>query len=239
MRGAQNDGNVLRVGLGYGFSVQGSFDETSTDDGTEWRFSEPTQTRPNLVPEVGVVSPSGRRRTEYALRYVVHLDRTPAWTLTASNADGGAIFTATDDHVAFVVRWYFGFRKKCPPPLPCPTIDRSNLAVARRDTLFTHRDRLVLRLSDNAEYDGDTLSLLLNGKPVLVAHELTHKPKRVVLYLERRANTLTVLAHNEGRVPPNTALCAVRTGRGRQRLQLRTGLRAAQEVVLIRGTDTR
>lgn len=232
--GTEVDGNALRVGLGWGLSVQNRFDDTSELGDSEFRFSEPTQSRPYLVPEIGVVSPGGRRRTEYALRYVVHLDRTPAWTVQATNAGGGATFTATDDHVAFVIRWHFGFRKKSPPALPQPRIDQQARTVDRLDTLTTRRDRLVLRFSDNAEYDGDTLSVLLNGKPVLVGHELTHRPKRVVIYLERRMNTLTVLAHNEGRVPPNTALCTVRTGRGRERILLRTGLRTSQEVVVLR-----
>ncbi len=228
------DGNFLRVGLGWGLSVQNSYESESEQGRSVFRFSEPTQTRPYLVPEIGVVSPAGRQRTEFALRYVMHLDRTVAWTMVANNPAGNATFTATNDHVAFTVRWYFGFKKKPQPVLPQLRLDQSARTVEQLDTLTTKRDRLVLWLSDNAEYDGDTLSVLLNSHPVLVAHELTKTPHKVVLYLDRRVNTLTVLAHNEGRVPPNTALCTVRTGHGRKTLMLRSGLKSSQAVTILR-----
>ena len=89
-------------------------------------------------------------------------------------------------------------------------------------------------LWDNAEYDGDTLSVFLNGRPVLVGHELTRKRHRLRIDLRPGENHLLVVAHNEGRVPPNTASVVVATGRGRAQLLVSTSLRRNQVVRVLR-----
>ena len=75
-----------------------------------------------------------------------------------------------------------------------------------------------------AEEDGDTVSVLLNGLVVLDHYELTHRRTTVKLPLREGLNDVVVVAHNEGRVPPNTARAVLRTGTRRTQLVLKTFL---------------
>ena len=98
--------------------------------------------------------------------------------------------------------------------------------------MSTRRDHITLDLWDNAEYDGDTISVLLNGKSVLVGHELTRRKKRVTVPIAQGNNTLLIVAHNEGRVPPNTSSCIVKRGKGREQLLIRTSQAANMAIVI-------
>jgi len=67
-----------------------------------------------------------------------------------------------------------------------------------------------------------------------VGHELTHRKHRLKLDLWPGNNTVRVVAHNEGRVPPNTASCRVKLGQGRKELLIRTSEVADQVMVVVR-----
>ena len=224
----------LRIGMGAGLGFQTSSELRSTEDPFTIVTREPTQTRPYLAPELGLMHFDGPRRMELGLRYLVHLDRSPAWTSTASGPDGTATYSATDDHLALVVRMHFGFPRRELPTLPTPAPALSGRSADTLTTLATSRSRITLQLWDNAEYDGDTITVLLNDRPVLVGHELTHRKHRLKLDLWPGNNTVRVVAHNEGRVPPNTASCRVNLGKGRKELLIRTSEVADQVMVVVR-----
>jgi hypothetical protein len=101
------------------------------------------------------------------------------------------------------------------------------------DTLTTIRvseRRILLRFWDDSEEDGDVISILLNGEPILVAEELTRKRKKIRADLERGENILLIVAENEGRIPPNTARVQVSTGAGWKNLLVKTSLQMNQAV---------
>ncbi len=224
----------LRMGLGFGYHLQNRNDGDDEKNNVQFVFHEPLQARPYLVPEVGRFFRVGASRTEVSLRYVIHLDRTPAWTTVATSPVGTATFTASGDHLALVLRYHIGIRRAPEAAPPVPDVAREQRAWNVLDTLHTRREHIVLWVKDNAEQDGDTLSILMNGKPVLLAHALTDHWHRVDLDLAPGANTVLAVAHNEGRVPPNTAIATVRAGHGRKRFLLRTGMDASQAIVLFR-----
>ena len=56
--------------------------------------------------------------------------------------------------------------------------------------------------------DNDTISIVVNNKVVLKEHHLTRRKKRVKVTLDHGANSIKILAHNEGDEGKNT--CAVR-----------------------------
>jgi hypothetical protein len=97
------------------------------------------------------------------------------------------------------------------------------------------RQRITLKLWDDAEMDGDTVSVLLNGEPALLAHCLQHKPVKLRLDMEYGHNQVQVLAHNEGRIPPNTARGILRRGKGREQLLLKTTRTHGELMVIVRG----
>lgn len=211
----------LKATLAAGWSFQSSGTKEREDDGYRTVTRYEAMTRPYVAPELGIWRWNALDRDEFALRYVVHLERTPAFTSTVSNASGTAVLTGTQNNLAFVYRHHFGLPKRVPRG------PRSTKEYDGRDTettlaIATHRSGVPLVLWDDAENDGDTISVLLNGKVVLDHFGLSRKRHRIYLPLEWGDNTILVVAHNEGRVPPNTARATIRTGRRKSRLLVKT-----------------
>ncbi len=227
----------VRFALAAGYSFQQFNEERSTKQPFQVVSSEPTLTRLYLAPEVVFTNGHGYDRMEFGLRYVAHLDRTKSWTSNFSGPSGIADFAGTDDHLAIVLRYHFGWppkEKSAPtgnrPPEPYHN-DRRTDTLA---TVATHLHRATLKLWDNAEIDGDTVSVLLNGQVVLHEHSLSHSRHRLVLQLAHGNNEVLVIAHNEGRVPPNTASAQLKVGTKRLQLLIRTSTKHNTAVLIHR-----
>jgi hypothetical protein len=84
---------------------------------------------------------------------------------------------------------------------------------ARRKKTFTTEiaiagDSIQLQFYDNAEVDGDSITLYLNNKMIFTHVRLTANPYVVTLPVNELAatNDLVMVAENLGAIPPNTAL---------------------------------
>ncbi len=104
-----------------------------------------------------------------------------------------------------------------PPVIPTPAVlkTRSNELVK---ILTVTNPNVVVKLYDNGEIDGDTISVYWDNKLVLSAKGLTAAPLTVKLNLEEDDNaehSLTMVAENLGRIPPNTSLMVVEAGEQR------------------------
>ena len=77
-----------------------------------------------------------------------------------------------------------------------------------------------LKVYDNAIVDGDTVSILFNGKLLLSHQRLTEKGIELNLEFDpnQPRNELTLFAENLGSIPPNTALVVVTAGKKRYEL---------------------
>jgi hypothetical protein len=100
------------------------------------------------------------------------------------------------------------------PVLPKPAIlkTRANELIK---TLTVVNPNVVVKLYDNGEIDGDTISVYWDNKLVLSAKRLTAVPLIVKLNMEEEDDTehsLTMVAENLGRIPPNTSLMIVEAG---------------------------
>ena len=76
-------------------------------------------------------------------------------------------------------------------------------------------DSLTLTLYDNGEVDGDTVSVLLNGKVIMPMEGLSTKAIDKTIYLTPEMGDSIVLvmyAENLGSIPPNTGLLVVHDG---------------------------
>lgn len=221
-------------GIGFGGTFQQADDQRIDHNGFLSFTTAPHLVRPYIAPEVGRFTASGRDRYEITLRYVKHLPPTPAWTNNSSYNGASATTTASDDHLALMMRYHLGTRKTVDPPHTTPPLP----VPAHLDTLPTmacKRQRVTLKLWDDAEMDGDTVSVLLNGEPALVRYGLGHKYKKVRLDLGYGHNWVQVVAHNEGRIPPNTARGILRRGKGREQLLIKTTRSRGEMLVLVRG----
>lgn len=94
-------------------------------------------------------------------------------------------------------------------PSRVPTIEEKFL---NRQKVFTKEIRLTgdsveLRFYDNAEIDGDSISLFLNDKLIFEHIRLTEKAYIVKLAVAdlHQNNELTMVAENLGSIPPNTS----------------------------------
>lgn len=104
-----------------------------------------------------------------------------------------------------------------PPPVLRVKVEPARPATV--DELFTSRkktltkeiqvegDAIELQFYDNAEVDGDSITLYLNNKMIFTHVRLTAKPFVVTLPLTELATTndLVMVAENMGSIPPNTA----------------------------------
>jgi hypothetical protein len=85
-------------------------------------------------------------------------------------------------------------------------------------------DTGIIRLDfyDNAQIDGDTISVFVDKQPVLSMQRLSQKPLtvKVIIDLKRTEHEVVMVAENLGEIPPNTALMMVTAGQKRYQLYL-------------------
>lgn len=109
-----------------------------------------------------------------------------------------------------------GLVKDSPPPIQKKVTDPTPASI---DELFTTRkktfvkeipiegDSIELQFYDNAEVDGDSISLFLNNKMIFSHVRLAATPFVLTLAVKELAdsNDLVMVAENLGTIPPNTA----------------------------------
>jgi hypothetical protein len=73
---------------------------------------------------------------------------------------------------------------------------------------------VTVKLYDNGEIDGDTISVYLNKRLMLSSKRLTASPLIIKFKIEEDNSDqeLTMVAENLGRIPPNTSLMVVESG---------------------------
>jgi hypothetical protein len=88
-------------------------------------------------------------------------------------------------------------------------------------SVFFKTDSLVLSLYDNGTVDGDSVSVVMNGKVIIANQGLTTKPIRVVIHITPEMGDsllVTMIAENLGTIPPNTGLLVVEDGEDRNEI---------------------
>jgi hypothetical protein len=75
---------------------------------------------------------------------------------------------------------------------------------------------------DNAQVDGDIITVLLNNQPLASNQKLTSKPitLEIKVDLNNKEQEVTMVAENLGDIPPNTALLIITAGGKRYQLYL-------------------
>lgn len=105
---------------------------------------------------------------------------------------------------------------KIPVPAATPTIEEK--FTARKKVLTTEipvtGDSIELRFYDNAEVDGDSISLFLNDKLIFNHIRLTGKAYILKLAASQLSvtNELVMVAENLGSIPPNTSYMVATDG---------------------------
>ncbi len=94
-------------------------------------------------------------------------------------------------------------------PPPAPTIQEKFTSRKKEmnKEILLEGDSLELRFYDNAEIDGDSISLFLNDALIFTHVRLTEKPYIIKLSVSdlKPSNELVMVAENLGAIPPNTS----------------------------------
>lgn len=95
--------------------------------------------------------------------------------------------------------------------VPATTRSRENRLVR---TVTVENSEISVRLYDNGEIDGDTISVYLDGRAIISNKGLSTQPITVNLKMdeENPEHVLVMVAENLGRIPPNTSLMIVQDG---------------------------
>jgi hypothetical protein len=103
-------------------------------------------------------------------------------------------------------------------------------------SVYFKSDSLILSLYDNGIVDGDSVSVVLNGKVIIANQGLTTKPIRLIVHVTPELGDsllFTMIAENLGTIPPNTGLLIVEDGDDRNEIRF-TGDMQMSSAVLFR-----
>lgn len=125
-----------------------------------------------------------------------------------------------------------------PPSLPVlPSVDLSKRKIEVIDNLAVFSDSLVFSIYDNGEVDGDTVSVVLNGKTIMSKQRLSTKALTQTVYLTPElGDTLQIImyAENMGLYPPNTGLLIIQDGARRKEVRFSGDLNKNAAIMLHR-----
>jgi hypothetical protein len=107
------------------------------------------------------------------------------------------------------------------PPVQVPALTRARTNELT-GALTVHNNEVLVRLYDNGEIDGDTISVYMDNKLVLSNKQLTASPLTLTLKMdeENPEHVLVMVAENLGRIPPNTSLMIVQDGEKRYEVRI-------------------
>ena len=111
------------------------------------------------------------------------------------------------------------------PALVKPVVELEKRKNELVREITVDNDSLSITLYDNAEIDGDSITLIYNDKILTTHQRLTDKPLTFVIPVTRGANSrneLVMYAENLGSIPPNTALMVIYDGRKRIELNIKS-----------------
>ncbi|MBZ5856280.1 hypothetical protein [Flavihumibacter profundi] len=122
------------------------------------------------------------------------------------------------------------------PEIKGPSVSSNSLAnltnrFKQRQTIVANElivasDSVRISFYDNGDIDGDSISVFLNGNPVLEKQMISAKALTIYVKLDpnREFNDVAMFAENLGRIPPNTALMVIYDGETPQEIFLTSNL---------------
>lgn len=105
------------------------------------------------------------------------------------------------------------------------------------ETVYYKTDSLQLTLYDNGEVDGDTVSVLMNGKLIMPMQGLSTKAIKKTIYLDKNqpdSIQLLMYAENLGSIPPNTGLLVIKDGESTYEIRFSADMKKNAAIVFRR-----
>lgn len=107
-------------------------------------------------------------------------------------------------------------------PIVKPVIEKRNNDLIKE--FVVEHDSISITLYDNAEIDGDSITLIYNDKILTTHQRLTDKPLTYWIKIApgNSRNELVMYAENLGSIPPNTALMIIYDGKKRYEVNIKS-----------------
>jgi hypothetical protein len=127
-----------------------------------------------------------------------------------------------------------------PIPVKAPIASAVDLAIRKTETIqrvLFKSDSLVLSLYDNGEIDGDTVSVVMNGKVIMAQQRLTANAITKTIYITPDLGDslqLIMYAENLGSIPPNTGLLILQDGDDRYEIRFAGDFQKNSAIILKR-----
>lgn len=120
------------------------------------------------------------------------------------------------------------------PKQPAGDINGRTIETIQRVSYSS--DSLVITLYDNGEVDGDTVSVLMNGKVIMPMVGLSTNAVRKTIYTKDITDSIQIVmyAENLGTLPPNTGLLIVNDGKERYEIRFSGDLKKNSAIVFNR-----
>jgi hypothetical protein len=123
-----------------------------------------------------------------------------------------------------------------------PDTVKAAAELATRETeiiqnVFFKSDSLVLKLYDHGVIDGDTVSVVLNGKVIVARQGLKGKPLVSVIHITPSLGDsllLVMYAESLGSIPPNTGILIVQDGDSRYEIRFEGTKQKSSAILLTR-----
>lgn len=109
----------------------------------------------------------------------------------------------------------------------------SGRTVSTAKTFDITSSDITIELYDNAEVDGDRVSLFFNGAKVVNDQPLTAKPLTITVKGVKGNNQIIMFAENLGSTPPNTAYIVVKSGGQQYKVQLESDMKQSAAINLV------
>lgn len=118
--------------------------------------------------------------------------------------------------------------------IPAAHLADRNAAVIQ--TVAFRSDSLTLSLYDNGTVDGDTITIVLNGRTIMPKVGLTEKGFTASIPTVELGDSsrLVMYAENLGRIPPNTGLLIIKDGEDRYQIRFSGDLQTSSSIILRR-----
>ena len=127
--------------------------------------------------------------------------------------------------------------KETPPIISVSAADLATRKIETIRSVNVKSDSLVINLYDNGEIDGDTVSVVLNGKTIMSRQGLTANAITKTIYLTPDMGDslqLIMYAENLGSIPPNTGLLILLDGNDRYEIRFAGDLQKNSAIILRR-----
>ncbi len=228
-------GTQWHIGSDVGYTFYGVDSISSSQNGVTYDTS--SEGKPSLFigPEFGVTNSMKRGSLSLLVSYVYHFEDQITLQTKMVSRNGSALATAKGDYLTLRFRYMLdvvGHKPFQTPSTPAPGDynDFQGRETVTNQKFTAKRNKLVLELWDNATEDGDSVSVMVNG--VFIAKDLllTRKKSKLIVKLDEGTNTITIFAHNEGTISPNTASCQIRSGLRKKKFTISTSMKRNEAI---------